>query len=68
MVSTSFLFIELFFFIPKIEKIRMLRENKVDDFIKNAENIMKDRNQKLVEDMSKEELKVLFPDLSKNLF
>ena len=37
-------------------------EKYMNSFIKNAENIMKDRNEKLVEDMSKEELKVLFQD------
>lgn len=33
-----------FFFIPKIEKIRMLRENKVDDFIENAEKFNTEAN------------------------
>lgn len=33
-----------FFFIPKIEKIRMLRENKVENLIENAEKINAEAN------------------------
>ena len=33
-----------FFFIPKIEKIRMLRENKVENLIENAERISAEAN------------------------